>query len=38
MIAIAVVVVLVVLYGWIFPWVDRTFVNRPQLGLGWMLR
>lgn len=25
-------VVGVVLWIWVFPWVDRTFVNRPQVG------
>jgi hypothetical protein len=32
-IVLAVLVALVLLYGWVFPWVDRTFVNRPQIGV-----
>lgn len=26
------VVVAVVLWNWVFPWVDRTYVNRPEIG------
>jgi hypothetical protein len=34
-IALAVALALVyaaVLWFWVFPWLDRTFVNRPALG------
>ncbi len=26
-------VVAVALWIWVFPWVDKTYVNRPQIGL-----
>ncbi len=26
-----VLVVMVVLWFWVFPWVDRTYVNRPAI-------
>lgn len=25
---------LAVLWGWVFPWADDAFVNRPQIGLS----
>jgi hypothetical protein len=33
-IALAVLIVGTILWIWVFPWVDRTFVNRPQIGGG----
>ncbi len=29
--AVAAVVLVAVLFTWVFPWVDRTFVNDPTL-------
>lgn len=29
-----VLVVMVVLWFWVFPWADRTFVNRPAIETG----
>ncbi|HEX9697751.1 MAG TPA: hypothetical protein VGB64_15725 [Actinomycetota bacterium] len=33
-IALAVLIVGTILWIWVFPWVDHTFVNRPQIGEG----
>lgn len=30
-IAAAVIAVGTILWMWVFPWVDRTFVNRPEI-------
>lgn len=30
--AVGALAALAVLWLWVFPWVDRTFVNRPALG------
>lgn len=32
-IAIAVIAVGTILWLYVFPWVDRTFVNRPEIGV-----
>jgi len=29
-----ILVVMVVLWFWVFPWVDRTYVNRPAIEEG----
>ncbi len=30
-VAVAVLVIMAVLWFWVFPWIDRTFVNRPAI-------
>lgn len=38
LLAVAILGALAVLWFWVFPWADRTFVNRPELGLLRLLR
>lgn len=32
--AVAILGALAILWFFVFPWADRTFVNRPEVGLG----